>query len=442
MFDGLSDKLQAAFSKVIGKRRLTEENVTDAVRAVRLALLEADVHYGVTKTFVQRVKEKALGQEVLKSVTPGQQFVKVIHDELVLLMGSGEPELELSEKPAVIVMCGLQGSGKTTTCAKLGYYVRKRLGKRPLLVACDLQRPAAVDQLETLCAQAQLGFFSLPGEKRPAKVAKAAMKAAKEGGYDVVIVDTAGRLHVDEPLMKELKELCKLLEPQETLFVANAATGQDAVNSAVELGTKVEITGSILTMLDGNTRGGAAISIVEVTGKPLKFEGIGEKIDDFQLFNPHSMADRILGMGDTINLVKKVEEHIDAEEAERLQKKLRKASFTYEDYLKQMQAVKKMGSIKGLLKMLPIGNQAGFLDNSEEHFRGVEAVILSMTPRERREEDQLTMSRRKRIAKGSGRDLGEVNKLIKSFRQAKQLMKQMPNNKKSLEKMIGGSAWR
>lgn len=442
MFDGLSDKLQAVISKVVGKKRLTEENVTDAVREVRIALLEADVHYGVTKSFVQRVKEKALGQEVLKSVSPGQQFIKVIHDELVVLMGSGEPELNLSGKPSVILMCGLQGSGKTTTCAKLGHYLRKRMSKRPLLVACDLQRPAAVDQLETLCRQAGLDFFSLPGEKRPAKVAKAALKAAQEGGNDVVIVDTAGRLHVDEPLMKELKELCKLLEPQETLFVANAATGQDAVNSAVELGSKVEITGTVLTMLDGSTRGGAAISIVEVTGRPLKFEGVGEKIDDLQLFNPHSMADRILGMGDTINLVKKVEEHIDAEEAERLQKKLKKASFTYEDYLKQMQMIKKMGSIKGLLKMLPIGNQAGLLDGSEAHFRGVESMILSMTPGERREEDELTMSRRKRIARGSGRDLGEVNKLIKSFRQAKQLMKQMPTNKKSLEKMIGGSAWR
>lgn len=440
MFDSLSQKLQSSFSKLVGKRRLTEENISEAVREVRLALLEADVHFAVVKNFIKRVKDEALGSELLRSVQPGQQFIKLVHDELVLLMGGHEAELDLSGKPTIFLLCGLQGSGKTTSCAKLARYLVKQ-GRRPLLVACDLQRPAAVDQLGILAKQAGVDFFSVPGEKRPAKVAKAALKEAKERGNDLLIVDTAGRLHVDEPLMRELRDLCDLLSPQEVLFVANGATGQDAVNSAVELGKRVGLTGTILTMLDGNTRGGAAISIVEVTGKPLKFEGVGEKLDDLQLFNPTSLADRVLGMGDTINLVKKVEEHIDAEEAEKLQQKLRKAAFTYEDYLKQMQAVKKMGSIKGLLKMLPLGQFADMLEGSEEHFVGIEAIILSMTPRERREEDDLTMSRRRRIARGSGRSIDQVNRLVKSFRQTKQFMKKMPN-KKSLEKLVGGSAWR
>ncbi|MCH9625594.1 MAG: Signal recognition particle protein [Chlamydiales bacterium] len=436
MFGSLTDKLTGVFSSLAGKKKLSEGNISDAVREVRLALLDADVNYGVTKKFINSVKEKALGEEVIKSVSPGQQFVKVIHEELVALMGGGEAVLHLQQKPAVVMLCGLQGAGKTTHAAKLAKYLSKpEHRKKILLVACDLQRPAAIEQLKTLGAQIDVDVFSVEGEKKPVKVAKKALKAAKEGGYDVVILDTAGRLHIDDALMKELQEIKAVTTPHEILFVANAATGQDAVTTASEFNARLSVTGTILTMLDGDTRAGAAISIHAVTGKPLKFEGIGEKLDDLQLFNAKSMADRILGMGDTINLVKKAKEHMSDEEAQQLEEKMRTASFTYKDYLKQMQAVRKMGSFKGLMKMIPGASKIPDLDGSEKEFFKIEAMILSMTTKERLEKDELSMSRMKRIARGSGTTVQDINKLKKSFKKSKQFFKNAPN-RKMMEKFM------
>lgn len=442
MLGALTDKMQGLFSKLAGKKKLSEENIAEAVSEVRLALLEADVNYGVAKVLVKRVKEQALGDLVIKSVSPGQQFIKVVHDELVALMGGSEEPLNLASKPAVVMVCGLQGAGKTTHCAKLARYLKKKGEcQNPLLAACDLQRPAAVEQLVVLGGQIGVPVFTIQGETDPVKVAKEALAAAKKNGHDVLIVDTAGRLHVDDELMKQLEQVKAALNPAETIFVANATTGQDAVNVASEFHKRIAITGSILTMLDGNTRGGAAISIREVTGKPLKFEGTGEKLDDMQLFNPSSMADRILGMGDTINLVRKAQEHIDEDQAKDLEKKIRTASFTYEDYLSQIQMVKKMGSIKSLLGMLPGMSSLKSMDFDDKEFFKVEAIIQSMTPSERAERCDLSVPRRKRIAKGSGTTIDDVNKLAKSFKQAKQFFKNMPNMK-NLEKMMGGSLWR
>lgn len=414
---------------------LTEENLSDAVREVRLALLDADVNYGVAKAFVKRVKERAIGEALIKSVKPGEQFIKLVYDELVELMGGGEAPLQLSDSPSVVMLCGLQGSGKTTQAAKLARFLQKKpYNKRPLLVACDLQRPAAILQLQKLGEKAGIAVFAEEGEKDPVRVAKAALGFAKSEGFNTLILDTAGRLHIDEPMMEELSRLKNVCAPSEILFVANAATGQDAVKAAAEFNSRLSVTGTVLTMLDGDARAGAAISIREVTKKPLKFEGVGEKLEDLQLFDARSMADRILGMGDAINLVKKAEEHISEEESEKLEEKIRKATFTYEDYLKQMQVVRKMGSIKGLLKMLPGASRLPNLDTSEKEFRKIESIILSMTPNERRGKDELTISRCKRIARGSGNDLSEVNRLKKSFLRAKQLCKQM-SNKKMLEKL-------
>lgn len=444
MLGVLTEKMQGMLAKLAGKSKLTEANIAEAVSEVRLALLEADVNYGVTKILVKRIKEKALGDAVIKSVTAGQQFIKIVHDELVDLMGGQEGSLNIQgdEKPAVIMMCGLQGAGKTTHCAKLAKYLKKKGEcKKPLLAACDLQRPAAIQQLKTLGEQVGVPVFSLPGESNPVKVAQEALKEAKKQGNDLLIIDTAGRLHIDEELMLQLEKVKKALNPAEVLFVANATTGQDAVNTAAEFHKRVSITGSILTMLDGNTRGGAAISIREVTGQPLKFEGIGEKVDDIQVFNPRSMADRILGMGDTINLVKKAQEHINEEDAKKLEKKIRSATFTYEDYLNQIQMVKKMGSVKSLLGMLPGMSNLRDMDFDDKEFFKIEAIIQSMTIDERTEKCELIVPRRKRIAKGSGTHIDDINKLVKSFKQAKQFFKNMPNMK-NLEKMMGGSLWR
>jgi signal recognition particle subunit SRP54 len=427
------DKFQSLFSSLRGKKTMTEENISDAVREVRLALLDADVNYGVVSQFVKRVKEKALGDQVLKSVTPGQQFTKLVHDELVELMGTEEAPLELKGKRTVIMLCGLQGSGKTTTCGKLAHWLQKQK-KKVLIAACDLQRPAAVEQLKKVAGE--IPVFCLEGERDPVKVAKRAL----EQEFDVLIVDTAGRLHVDEELMKELVEMRQVLEPKEVLFVANATTGQDAVKTAAEFDQKVQITGTILTMLDGNARAGAAISIREVTKKPLKFEGVGEKVADFQVFNPRSMADRILGMGDVINLVKKAQENFSEEESLELEKKLKKAAFTYEDYLKQMTMVKRMGSFKSLLKMLPGMGGLDEMEFSDGEFNRMEAVIFSMTPAERQERVELDHSRRKRIAKGSGVPIDDVNRMVKGFKRAKQFFKNMPDMKE-LKKQFEGKKW-
>lgn len=442
MLGQLTEKFQGLFSKLTGKKRLTEDNISDAINEVRLALLEADVNYSVAKTFVKRVKEKAIGEVVINTVSPGQLFIKIVHDELVELMGGEESELDLKKKPAVIMMCGLQGSGKTTQCAKLAKFLKKNgKVKSPLMAACDLQRPAAVQQLVTLGQQIDIPVFTIPGETDPVKVAKEALAKAKAVGHDLLIIDTAGRLHIDEDLMTQLERIKAVLDPSEVFFVANATTGQDAVNVAAEFNKRVAVTGTILTMLDGNTRGGAAISIREVTGKPLKFEGIGERVEDIQVFSPKSMADRILGMGDTINLVRKAQEHMDEKDAEKLEQKIRSATFTYEDYLSQIQMVKKMGSIKSLLGMLPgIGSKLPTMDFDDKDFFKVESIILSMTPAERMEKCELVPSRRKRIASGSGTKIEDINKLVKSFKQAKQFFKNMPNMKQ-LEKMMGGSLW-
>lgn len=442
MLGALTEKMTGLFSKLAGKSKLTEDNISEAVSEVRLALLEADVNYSVAKVLIKRIKEKALGETVIKAVSPGQQFIKVVHDELVAFMGGEEDLIKSEAKPVIIMLCGLQGAGKTTHCAKLAKYLKKKGEyKKPLLVACDLQRPAAIEQLKILGEQISVPVFSVPDLKDPIGVAKAALEYAKSNDCDLVIVDTAGRLHVDDELMQQLQNIKKVLNPAEVLFVANATTGQDAVNIASEFNKRVNITGTILTMLDGNARAGAAISIREVTGKPLKFEGTGEKLDDIQVFSPASMADRILGMGDTINLVKRAKEHIDEDVAKKLEEKIRSATFTYDDYLNQIQAVKKMGSLKSLMSMLPGASSFKDMDLDEKEFVKVEAIIQSMTPNERMEKCELAVPRRKRIAKGSGTTIDDVNKLAKSFKQAKQFFKNMPNMK-SLEKMMGGTQWR
>ncbi len=438
MFGALTDKFQQMFSSLTGKKTLSEENIADAVREVRLALLDADVNYSVAGGFVKRVKEKALGGEVLKSVSPGQQFITLVHQELIALMGAQESVLEMHGRPEVILMCGLQGSGKTTQTAKLAHYLQKKHKNfRILLAACDLQRPAAVDQLKKLAAQIDVPVFTIEGEKNPVRVAKEALQKAKLEGFDVLIVDTAGRLHIDADLMDQLKEIKQAVQPHETLFVASAATGQDAVKTAVEFDKAVEITGTILTMLDGSARAGAAISIREVTQKPLKFEGVGEKIGDLQPFNPQSMADRILGMGDVINLVRKAQENYDEEESKAMEKKFLKAAFTYDDYLKQMGMIKKMGSFKSLLKMIPGMSNLADIDFDEKEFNRIEAMISSMTREERIEKAELTPSRRRRIAVGSGVTVDTVNRMVKGFKKLKQFCKEMPSLKKQMMKQDG-----
>ncbi|MCE5294164.1 MAG: signal recognition particle protein [Chlamydiales bacterium] len=442
MFAALSDTFRTVFTKIAGHKKLTEDNISEGLNDVRLALLEADVQYGVAKTFITRVKEKAVGEKITDSVSASQQFVKIVHDELVALMGSTENDLIFDKKPASILMCGLQGSGKTTHSVKLASFLKKKgRFKSPCVVACDLQRPAAREQLKTLAASAQVACFSQDTIHDPLVVAKNALIKAQECGWDLIIFDTAGRLHIDEALMLELQKMKELVKPEEVLLVVNAATGQDAIKTAANFNEKLKITGTILSMLDGTSRGGAAISIREVTGMPIKFEGIGEKIDDLQVFNPTSMADRILGMGDTINLVRKAEEFIDKKDAEAMEKKLRTASFTFEDYLKQMQMVKKMGSMKSLLGMLPGMSKLKELDIDDKEIFKVEAIILSMTPQERAEKCELHMGRRRRIARGSGTSLDDVNRLFKSFKQAKDFFKNVPNMKQ-LEKMLGGNVWR
>lgn len=436
MLGQFTQKLRDIVDTLKGGSELTEESISQAVRQVRLALLDADVNYGVVKNFINKVKEKAIGEKLLKSVSPSDQFIKILHDELVALMGKEEPKLAFDHHPSVVLLCGLQGSGKTTTAGKLAYYLKSQ-GKKPLLCACDLQRAAAVNQLQKLGADIDVPVVSIEGEKRAKKVAKAGLKRAREEGFDVLIVDTAGRLHIDAELMDELAEVKALTEPHETLFVANAATGQDAVTTAGEFDQKIGITGTILTMLDGSSRAGAAISILEVTKKPLKFEGVGEGVGDLQLFNPTSMADRILGMGDVINLVKKAQDVISEKEAADLEQKLKKASFTYDDFLKQLRGMKKMGSLKNILKMMPFFNSMKDVDVDDKELVTIEAVILSMTPDERLGLKELVPARRRRIGFGSGQGIDKVNKMIKMFKRMKQMMKKMPQLQKKMMKEEG-----
>ena len=439
MFEGLSSKLQTVFKKLTGYGKLTEKNITDAMREVRLALLEADVNYKVVKDFIKAVKEKAVGAEVLRSIKPGQQVIKIVHDEMVKLMGGSSRQLNLSARPAVIVLVGLQGAGKTTTAGKLASYIRKK-GRNPLLVACDPKRPAAIEQLKVVGNQLDIPVFFRENEKDAVRIAVDSVKHAKENDYDTVILDTAGRLHIDEKLMAELEGIKSKLNPQEILLVADAMTGQDAVNIAEKFDSLLEINGTILTKLDGDTRGGAALSIRAVTGKPIRFVGVGEKLGDIEPFHPGRLVSRILGMGDVLTLVEKVQEQVTEEQARKLEEKIRRQSLNLEDYLVQLQQLKKMGSFDSILKMIPGMDKLKGMQVDEREFDRIEAIIQSMTPEERRRPEILNAGRRNRIAKGSGTPVQSINKLLKGFEQAKKMMKNMSKMQKGMLK-LGGFKW-
>ena len=431
-FESLSEKLSGVFKKLRDKGVLTEADINEAMREVKLALLEADVNYKVVKEFVAEVKEKALGEEVLKSLTPAQQVVKIVNDELVALMGGGSSKLTYSPSGfTTILMVGLQGTGKTTTCAKLASYLKKQ-GKKPMLAACDVQRPAAIDQLEVVGGQVDVPVFCDRACKDPADIAMRARREAERKGLDVLIVDTAGRLHVDEALMEELKLVKKAVKPHEILLVVDAMTGQDAVTAAEAFHEAMGIDGIVMTKLDGDTRGGAALSVKKVTGRPIKFIGMGEKLDALEPFYPDRMASRILGMGDMLSLIEKAQEAVDEEKAAELEKRLAKNQFTLEDFLDQIGQIKGMGGLGKVLNMLP-GVQGKVsdddMDAGEKEFRTMEAIIQSMTPEERRKPELLNASRRKRIAAGSGVTVSKVNQLIKKYEDTKKLMKQLNNGK-------------
>lgn len=435
MFDSLSEKLQSVFKNLRGYGKLTEKNVGDALREVRLALLEADVNYRVAKDFIERTKQRALGQEVLTSVTPGQQIVKIVHDELVALMGGAEPGKQ-ALPAGNIMMVGLHGSGKTTTCGKLAKLLAKN-GRKPLLVACDVYRPAAIDQLETLGRQVQIPVFAARGEKDVLAVCKRAVEFGLAQGRDVLIFDTAGRLHIDEELVQELVRMRDFLKPQEILLVADAATGQEAVNIAEHFDKALSITGVVLTKLDGDARGGAALSIRAVTGKPIKFAGVGEKLDDLEAFFPERMASRILGMGDVVGLVEKAQEQFDEKKAQELAEKIEGQSLTLEDFLSQLQQLKKLGPLENLLGMMPGMSKMPNLSGGEAQLKRVEAIIQSMTPDERRRPEILQASRRTRIARGSGTSVAEVNDLLKQFSMMKRMMKDMSKMQKAMSRKGG-----
>ena len=426
MFDSLSNKLESAFKLLKGHGKITEINVAETLKEVRRALLDADVNFKIAKEFTNRVKEKAMCQKVLTSLQPGQLMVKLVKDELTELMGSSAAEIELSSKPSVILMSGLQGSGKTTFCGKLALYLKKKNNKKPLLVACDVYRPAAIDQLVVLGEQIDVPVFSDREEKNPVKIAQTAIKKAKQQNNDVLIIDTAGRLAVDEVLMKEISDIHHTVKPDETLFVVDAMTGQDAVNTAKAFHDTLNFEGVILTKLDGDTRGGAALSIKSVVNKPIKFIGTGEKMEALDVFYPERMADRILGMGDVVSLVERAQEQFDQEEARKINKKIAKNQFGFDDFLSQIQQVKKMGNMKDLMGMIPGANKMiGDVNVDNDSFKHIEAMIGSMTPKERTQPDLINHSRKNRIAKGSGRDINEVNQLIKQFGQMSKMMKMM-----------------
>jgi signal recognition particle subunit SRP54 len=434
MFDSLSRKLQSILKNLRGYGKLTEKNIADALREVRLALLEADVNYKVAKDFIERTKQRALGREVLDSITPGQQIVKIVHNELVALMGGdSESRIPSSEFRTTgnIMLVGLHGSGKTTTCAKLAKLLAKN-GRKPLLVACDVNRPAAIDQLETLGRQLQLPVFALRGEKDVTKICRQAVSAGQTQGRDVLIFDTAGRLHIDEKLVAELVQMRELLSPQEILLVADAATGQEAVNIAEHFDRALNLTGIVLTKLDGDARGGAALSMRAVTGKPIRFVGVGEKLDDLQVFYPERMAGRILGMGDVVGLVEKAQEAFDAEKAAELQDKIAAQTLNLEDFLSQLKQLTRLGPLENLLGMMPGMDRMQGFDFGESHRKRTEAMIQSMTPEERRRPDILNASRRARIARGSGTSVAEVNDLLKQFGLMKRMMKDMGKMQKAM----------
>jgi len=430
MFENLSDRLERSFKLLKGEGRITEINVAETLKDVRKALLDADVNYKVAKIFTDTVKEKALGQNVLTAVRPGDLMVKIVHDELASLMGGETADINLKNNPAIILMSGLQGSGKTTFSGKLAKMLKDKRSKRPLLVADDIYRPAAIEQLKVLGEQIGVPVYSEPENKNPVQIAQNAVKHAKQFGYDVIIIDTAGRLAIDEEMMKEIASIKTAVKPDEVLFVVDAMTGQDAVNTAKEFNDRLDFQGVVLTKLDGDTRGGAALSIRTVVTKPIKFVGTGEKMDAIDPFHPTRMADRILGMGDIVSLVEKAQEQYSEEEARRLQKKIAKNQFDFNDFLSQLHQIKKMGNLKDLASMIPgVGKAIKDLDIDDDAFKGIEAIIYSMTPVERSNPTILNGSRRSRIAKGSGTSVSEVNKLLKQFDETRKMMRMMTTSK-------------
>ncbi len=436
MFDNLQDKLDRALKTLKGQGKITEINVAETLKEVRKALLDADVNYKVAKQFTDTVKEKALGQNVLTSVSPGQLLVKITHDELAVLMGGTKEDIYLGGNPTIILMSGLQGSGKTTFTGKLANYLKTKKGKNPLMVACDVYRPAAIDQLHVLGEQIGVNVFSNKEEKNPIKIAEAAVKQAKENGNSVVLIDTAGRLAVDEQMMNEISDLKKVIKPNEILFVVDSMTGQDAVNTAKAFNDRLDFDGVILTKLDGDTRGGAALSIKSVVNKPIKFIGTGEKMEALDVFYPERMADRILGMGDVVTLVERAQEQFNEEEARKLNKKIATNKFDFNDFLAQLNQIKKMGNVKDLMGMIPgVGKAIKDVDINDDAFKGIEAIIFSMTPSERGNPDLINGSRRQRIAKGSGQGIQEVNKLLKQFEDTRKMMRMM-NDKNAMSKLM------
>ena len=426
MFDNLSERLDSAFKQLKGEGRISEINVASTIKEIRRALVDADVNYKIAKEFTDKVKDKATGETVLTAVSPGQLMVKIVKDELALLMGGTEVELDLSARPTVILIAGLQGSGKTTFSGKLANYLRSKRGMNPLLVAADIYRPAAIDQLKVLGEQVKVPVFNEPDNKDAVDIAQKAIAQAKQNGNKVVIIDTAGRLAIDEVMMKEVANIKAAVNPQEILFVVDSMTGQDAVNTAKAFNEKLDFTGVVLTKLDGDTRGGAALSIKYTVDKPIKFVSMGEKLDTLDVFYPERMAQRILGMGDITTLVERAQAQFDEVQAKKLEKKIRQNKFDFEDFVEQLQQIKKMGNLKDLLGMIPgIGKAMKDIDISDDAFKGIEAIIGSMTPYERQNPDEIDSSRRKRIAKGSGKDISEVNAFMKQFEQMRQMMGQM-----------------
>lgn len=436
MFDNLSEKLERSFKLLKGQGSITEINVAETLKEVRRALLDADVHYKIAKSFTDSVKEKALGQKILTAVQPGQMMIKIVHDELAVLMGSSNVDIDIKGNPAVILVAGLQGSGKTTFAAKLAHHLKSKRGKNPLLVAGDVYRPAAIDQLQVLCEQIGVLVYTEEGNKDPVKLSKDGIKEAKRTGKDLVIIDTAGRLAIDEQMMDEIASIKKNVKPTETLFVVDAMTGQDAVNTAKEFNDRLNYEGVVLTKLDGDTRGGAALSIRSIVDKPIKFISSGEKVEALELFHPARMADRILGMGDIVSLVEKAQEQFDVEEAKKLQRKIAKNQFNFNDFIKQIQQIKKMGNIKDLASMIPgVGKAMKNLDLDDDAFKSIEAIIYSMTPDERENPTLLNGSRKKRIAMGSGTDVQDINRLLKQFDETRKMMK-MVQAGKNLNRMM------
>lgn len=430
MFDNLSERLERSFKILKGEGKITEINVAETLKDVRKALLDADVNYKVAKAFTDKVKEKALGKNVLTAVKPSQLMVKIVHDELVELMGGTAAEFNVKGQPAVVLMSGLQGSGKTTFSAKLANLLKTKKSRKPMLAACDVYRPAAMDQLKVLGEQIGVPVYTEPDSKDPVKIAENAVKEARANGYDVLIIDTAGRLAVDEDMMNEISNIKMAVNPTETLFVVDSMTGQDAVNTAKEFNDRLDFNGVILTKLDGDTRGGAAISILSVVSKPIKFIGTGEKMDAIDFFHPERMADRILGMGDIVSLVERAQEQYDEAEAKKLQRKIQKNQFDFNDFLAQIAQIKKMGNIKDLASMIPgVGKAIKDVDIDDNAFKSVEAIIHSMTPEERTHPEILNGQRRTRLAKGSGTDIQEVNRLLKQFDQTRKMMKAVTSTK-------------